>query len=78
MTTTRATDVTHTGQNAEGSADRLEIRTATWEATGWVSFGLWPSVELRRFAHTCGGETPTAAERGRIRRAALKWAKENR
>lgn len=70
--------VTHTGHNTEGTADRLVVRTPAWEAVVWVSFGMWPSIELRAFSHTCGGETPTTAERGRVRRAALKWVRESR
>lgn len=70
--------VVHTGRNPDDSADRLEIRSGTWEAAVYVTDGLWPTVSLARFVHTCGSESPTIAERGRIRRAALKWAKENR
>ncbi len=78
MTATPSISVTHTGRNTDDSADRVEIRSAAWEAVVHVTDGMWPSVTLVRFIHTCGGETPTTAERGRIRRAAIKWAKNGR
>ena len=76
--TVAAIQVTHTGRNADDYADRLEVRGNGWEAAVWVTDGLWPSVELKRFVHVSGQETPLRKERGQIRRAALKWAKENR
>jgi hypothetical protein len=67
--------VTHTGRNREDTGESLDVRGEFWEASVWVSDGLWPTIELRRFIHTSGGETPTAKERGQIRRAAEKWVK---
>lgn len=70
--------VTHTGRNNDDSADRLEIRSECWEAVVYVTDGMWPTASLQRFAHVSGQEVPLRKERDQIRRAALKWAKENR
>lgn len=71
-------EVTHTGRNTDDTADRLEIRGQGWEATVWVADGMWPSVTLRSFINFADQSVPLAKERGQIRRAAQKWAKENR
>jgi hypothetical protein len=77
MTATQP-EVIYAGRNTDDTADRLEIRGRGWEATVWVADGMWPTVTLRTFIDFAGQEVPLSKERGQIRRAALKWAKENR
>ena len=77
MTATQI-EVVHAGRNTDDSADRLEIRGKGWEATVWVADGMWPTITLRTFIDFADQTVPLRKERGQIRRAVLKWVKENR